>query len=117
MAGRGGEYPPLPPVQRLTLSFLSQPLRGEDLSSVVAYLCVVFTSVEFAGFSFGDILRWNHISVNFPSFSLARLVRMSHEQRLCPGNGDKKCGAVMSPYLGTRTPLVLGVGGDVAPTI
>ena len=60
-------------------------------------MCVVFTLMEFAGFFFGDILRWNNINVNFPSFSLARLVRMSREQRLCPGNGGKKCGAFMSP--------------------
>ena len=57
-----------PPAQRLTLSFFSQSLRGEDLSSAVAWLCVVFTSVEFAGFFFGDILRWNNISVTFHLF-------------------------------------------------
>ena len=87
-----------PPAQRLTLSFLSQPLSGEDLSSAVACLTVcVFTSVDFAGFFFWDILSWNNISVTFPSFPLARIFRMSHEQRLCPGNGAKKCGAFMSP--------------------
>ena len=90
--------PPPPPAQRLTLSFLSQPLHGEDFSSAVACLTLcVFTSVDFAGFFFWDILRWNNISVTFPSFPLARIFRMSREQRLCPGNGGKKCGAFKSP--------------------
>ena len=89
-----------PTAQRLTLSFLSQPLRGEDLSSAVACLTLcVFTSVDFAGFFFWDILCWNNISVTFPSFPLARIFRMPREQLLCLGNGGKKCGAFMSTLL------------------
>ena len=49
VAGRGGEHPPPPTpplVQRLTLSFLSQPLRGEDLSAVA---CLTVCSVYIGG--------------------------------------------------------------------
>ena len=92
--------PPPPTHQRSSSrchSFLNHCVVKTSPQRWPAQLCVVFTSVEFTGFFFGDILCWNHISVNLPSFSLARLVRMSCEQRLCPGNGGKKCGAFMSP--------------------
>ena len=98
--------PPSPPAQQLTLSFLSQPLCGEDLSSAVVCLTLcVFTSVDFAGFFFWDILRWKNISATFLSFPLARIFRISREQRLCPGNGSKKCGAFMSPLFRDPHPM------------
>ena len=88
------ETTPPPPQQRRRFSCHSFLNHLSVNTSLEAVACLDFPFVCIGGcvvFFFGNDLRW---TVFFLFFSF---IRMSLDQRLCPGVEGKKCGAFMSP--------------------